>query len=190
MGGAPIFSLFRDTLPAARLIAFRGLLNSTSNLIITEMEEGCSFEEAVKKAQDIGLAETDPSNDIEGWDVSVKLSALATVLMDTPTTPQQVNRVGIRGLSADQVRRARADGLPFKSVCRLERVEGRVVASVGPEQIAITDPLASIRGASSIAHFVLDTLPDGLTLISHNPGPATTAYDMLADFINVARNSF
>lgn len=190
MGGAPIFSLFRDTLPAANLISFRGFLNSTSNLIITEMEEGRTFDGAVKKAQEIGLAETDPGNDIDGWDASVKLAALASVLMESPTTPQQVDRVGIRGLSADQVRQARVAGYPFKSVCRLERAAGRVVASVQPEQISSTDPLASIRGASSIAHFVLDTLPDGLTLISHNPGPATTAYDMLADFINAARNSF
>jgi len=188
MGGAPIFSLFRETLPAANLISFRGLLNSTSNLIITEMEEGRTFDEAVKKAQDIGLAETDPSNDIDGWDASVKLAALATALMESPTTPQQVDRAGIRGLDAEQVRRARADGHPFKSVCRLERIEGRVVASVRLEQIPLTDPLASIRGASSSARFVLDTLPDGLTLISHNPGPATTAYDMLADFINIAKS--
>ncbi len=188
MGGAPVFSLFRETLPGANLLGFRGLLNSTSNLIITEMESGRTFDRAVKKAQDIGLAETDPSNDVDGWDASVKVSALATVLMDAPLKPQAVQREGIRGLTPEVVSQARADGMPFKLVCRLTRENGRVAASVRPEQIPVSDPLASVRGASSIAHFDIDTLPSGLTLISHDPGPDTTAYDMMADFVNAVRN--
>lgn len=187
MGGAPVFSLFRETLPGATLLGFRGLLNSTTNLIITEMESGRTFDQAVKKAQDIGLAETDPSNDVDGWDASVKVSALATVLMDAPLKPQDVQREGIRALTPEVVSRARADGVPFKLVCRLTRENGRVAASVRPEQIFVSDPLANVRGASSIAHFDIDTLPSGLTIISHDPGPDTTAYDMLADFVNTVR---
>ncbi len=187
MGGAPVFSLFRETLPGANLLGFRGLLNSTTNLIITEMENGRTFDQAVKKAQDIGLAETDPSNDVDGWDASVKVSALATVLMDAPLKPQDVQREGIRALTPEVVSQARADGMPFKLVCRLTRQNGRVAASVRPEQIPVSDPLANVRGASSIAHFEIDTLPSGLTIISHDPGPDTTAYDMMADFVNAVK---
>ena len=77
MGGAPVFSLFREALPAARLERFRGILNSTTNLILTEMERGSSFEASVRKAQDLGIAETDPNFDVDGWDATVKVGALA-----------------------------------------------------------------------------------------------------------------
>ena len=111
MDGAPIFSLFRETLPAANLIRFRGILNSTTNFILGEIENGRTFEEAVQQAQSIGIAETDPSADVDGWDAAVKVAALRTVLMDAPIKPQDVQREGIRYLSPPTVRAARtADG--------------------------------------------------------------------------------
>lgn len=189
MGGAPIFSLFREALPAANLKRFRGLLNSTTNLILTEMEGGASFEQAVKAAQDLGIAETDPSADVDGWDAAVKVSALATVLMDAPLKPQDVQREGIRGLTQEMVQAARRVGRPFKLVCQAERADdGRVTASVRPEQVPLNDPLASVNGANSIITLEMDTLY-GLTLSEQNPDAVTTAYGPLADFITLVRNS-
>lgn len=187
MGGAPIFSLFREALPGANLRRFRGILNSTTNLIITEMEQGLTFDQAVKKAQDLGIAETDPSFDVDGWDATVKVSALTTVLMDTPVKPQDVQREGIRGLTPEAVKVARAEGRPYKLVCQAERASGAVVASVRPEQVPLTDPLASVRGASSMIQFQTDTLY-GLTLSEQDPDALTTAYGPLADFITIARD--
>jgi homoserine dehydrogenase len=186
MGGAPIFSLFREALPAVELRRFRGILNSTTNLMLSEMEAGLTFEQAVKSAQDLGIAETDPSADVDGWDAAVKVSALATVLMDVRLSPQQVQRVGIRDLSPRAVQAARAEGRPYKLVCQAERgAAGQVSASVLPQQIALDDPLASVRGASSIITFELDTL-HGLTLKEEEPNAATTAYGPFADFITIA----
>lgn len=188
MGGAPIFSLFREALPAAHLKRFRGLLNSTTNLIITEMENGLTFDAAVKKAQDLGIAETDPSADVDGWDAAVKVSALATVLMDVPVKPHEVRPQGIRSLTPEIVSAARAAGKPYKLVCQAERGDdGQVTASVRPEQVALTDPLASVRGASSIIQFQMDTLY-GLTLSEQDPDAVTTAYGPLADFITIAQS--
>lgn len=188
MGGAPIFSLFREALPAANLKRFRGLLNSTTNLIITEMENGLTFDAAVKKAQDLGIAETDPSADVDGWDAAVKVSALATVLMGVPVKPQDVKPQGIRSLTPESVSAARAAGLPYKLVCQAERsADGHVTASVRPEQVSLTDPLASVRGASSIIQFQMDTLY-GLTLSEQDPDAMTTAYGPLADFITIAQS--
>lgn len=188
MGGAPIFSLFREALPAANLKRFRGLLNSTTNLIITEMENGLTFDAAVKKAQDLGIAETDPSADVDGWDAAVKVSALATVLMDVPVKPRDVRPQGIRSLTPEIVSAARAAGNPYKLVCQAERGDdGQVTASVRPEQVALTDPLASVRGASSIIQFQMDTLY-GLTLSEQDPDAVTTAYGPLADFITIAQS--
>jgi homoserine dehydrogenase len=114
VGGAPIFSLFREALPAANLMRFRGILNSTTNLMLSEMEHGATFDQAVKKAQDLGIAETDPSFDVDGWDATVKVSALATVLMDYPLKPASIAREGIRTLTPEQLATARMMGHPFK----------------------------------------------------------------------------
>ena len=182
MDGAPIFSLFREALPVTNLLRFRGILNSTTNFILSEIENGKSFDEAIRQAQASGIAETDPSADIDGWDATMKVCALRTVLMDAPITPGEVERDGIRGLAPEAIRAARAAGTPYKLVCRADRDS----ASVRPERVPLSDPLARVNGTSSIIHFETDTL-SGLTLTEHNPGPETTAYGLLADFINAVK---
>jgi len=187
MGGAPIFSLFREALPAAKLMRFRGILNSTTNLMITEMEHGATFDQAVKKAQDLGIAETDPSFDVDGWDATVKVSALATVLMDYPLKPDAIAREGIRGLAPETLAAARMMGHPYKLVCQAEkRQDGTVVASVRPEQVPGDDPLARCEGATSIILFQTDVI-HGLTLSELHPDAITTAYGPLADLVSIAR---
>jgi homoserine dehydrogenase len=189
MGGAPIFSLFREALPAAKLMRFRGILNSTTNLMITEMEHGASFEQAVRKAQDLGIAETDPSFDVDGWDATVKVSALATVLMDYALKPEDIAREGIRGLASDTLSAARMMGRPYKLVCQAERKQdGTVVASVRPEQVPGDDPLARCEGATSIILFQTDVI-HGLTLSELHPDAITTAYGPLADLVTIARGN-
>jgi homoserine dehydrogenase len=190
MGGAPIFSLFREALPAAHLQRFRGILNSTTNLILSEMENGSSFEAAVGKAQDLGIAETDPSFDVDGWDATVKVSALATVLMDFPLKPNDIAREGIRGLTAEQVQSAKMMGSRYKLVCQAEKLlDGTVVGSVRPELVPIADdPLAGCDGATSIILFQMDVI-HGLTLSEIHPDAVTTAYGTLADFITIARTA-
>lgn len=184
----PIFSLFRETLPAARLRAFRGVLNSTTSIIIEEMEAGRTFDEGISRAQALGVAETDPSYDVDGWDAAVKVCALSNVLMNAPLKLDEIAREGIRGLDAGEVRAARAAGRPYKLISRAELIsEGRVIASVRPEQIALTDSLANISGTSLTVHFELDIL-QGLTIIAHHPNLQSTAYGLLADFINAVRN--
>ena len=191
MGGAPIFSLFKYSLPAANIQRFKGLLNSTSNVILEEMERGRSFEEAIKKAQELGIAETDPSMDVDGWDATVKVYALATVLMNVPLKLDEIERQGIRHLSSAEVQAARSAGTPYKLVARIERSGDGVRASVQPERLAAGDPLAAVSGGSMLAHFELDVLP-GLTITLDVPntgtvGPAVTAYDVLTDFIRAAQ---
>jgi len=182
MDGVPIFSLFRDSLPVISLRGFRGILNSTTNVILSGMEEGLSFEESLAKAQQIGVAETDPTNDIEGWDAAVKIAALVRVLMGIPLKLDEIEREGIRGLGAEAIRQARSDGFPYKLVCRAARTEGGVKASVRPEQVPLSDPLAWVAGTSSIVYFETDIFP-GLAITESNPGLEATAYGMLADFV-------
>ena len=155
------------------------------------MEQGRSFDDAVKKAQELGMAETDPSADVDGWDAAMKICAISTVLMDVPLKPEQVQREGIRDLSSERIQEARASGKPFKLVARAERTATGVLASVRPEQLEMGDPLASVGPASLLAHFEMDMLP-GLTTTLHVPnsdttGPKIVAYDVLADFLRACK---
>jgi len=182
MDGVPIFALFRDNLPAIKLHGFRGILNSTTNVILGGMEDGLSFEDSLAKAQQIGVAETDPSNDVDGWDAAVKVAALIRVLMGVPIRLEDIQREGIRNLSGKAVRAARSEGRPYKLVCRAQRGASGVTASVRPEQVPLSDPLAWVAGTSSIVYFETDIFP-GLAITENNPGLEATAYGMLADFV-------
>jgi homoserine dehydrogenase len=186
MDGVPIFSLF-EQLPAIRLQGFHGILNSTTNVILGEMEQGLALDQALKKAQALGIAETDATNDIDGWDAAVKTAALITVLMDVSIRLEDIARDGIRDLTPQALRNARRDGWPFKLVCRAKRDSDGVKASVGPEKVLASSPMAKISGSSSYLYFETDIFP-GLALTEENPGLHATAYGMLADFVRSVRN--
>jgi homoserine dehydrogenase len=163
---------------------FSGAFNSTTNVIIETMEAGRSFDEGVKTAQELGVAETDPSHDVDGWDSIMKVCAIARVILRAPLLPTDVRREGIRGLDSATLQAARADGKPFKLLSKATvNADGSVTAFVRPEQIALNDPLGGVRGTSLAIHFELDTIP-GLTIISHRPNLQSTAYGLLADFVN------
>jgi len=181
MDGTPIFSMFPHSLPAVELRGFRGILNSTTNVVLTEMEKGLDLDQAVKRAQEIGVAETDPSDDLDGWDAAVKVAALVIVLMGVPVKLEEIERVGIRIVSPEEVRAARAAGMRYKLICRAERIGDSVCASVRPEQLPMTDPLALLEGTTSALRFDTDVF--GLSIIEHKPGVVATAYGLLADFI-------
>jgi homoserine dehydrogenase len=182
MDGVPIFSLFRNSLPAIEVEGFKGILNSTTNVILTGMEEGLSFNQSLAQAQQLGIAETDPSYDIDGWDAAVKVAALVTVIMGVRLPPQQVEREGIRAVTGEAARAARKEGTPYKLICRGRRNGSGAIASVRPEKIPLTDPMALVSGTSSIIQFETDIFP-GLTITEENPGLYATAYGMLADCI-------
>lgn len=187
MDGAPIFSLFRGPLPCSNLEGFQGVLNSCTNYILGLIAEGKTFDEAVHLAQSIGIAETDPSGDIDGWDAAIKVAALVTVLMGIPLKPQAVNRTGIREISPEMIAEARAAGERWKLVCTARRQGQQLLeASVKPQRIAANSPLYSVDGTSSFVQFKLDVLP-GLGILESNPGPTTTAYGLLADLLNALR---
>jgi homoserine dehydrogenase len=186
MDGAPIFSLFREALPGAQLLAFKGILNSTTNLILTRMESGETFDQAVAYAQEIGIAETDPSGDVDGWDAAIKVAALVTVLMDVPLKPIEVARTGIAEIHAQDIQSARDQGKRWKLVCSAVREGDGVRAAVGPQMVPPESPLYLVDGTTSIVQFETDVL-GSLSVMETDPGPHTTAYGLLADFINALR---
>jgi homoserine dehydrogenase len=181
MDGVPIFSMFPLGLPAVEIRGFSGVLNSTTNVVLTEIEKGRSFDEAVRRAQAMGIAETDPAADLDGWDAAVKVVVLTIVLMGVPIRLEQVRRTGIRELSEEKIRSVRAAGMRYKLVCRAERRGDGADCCVRPELLLAGDPLANLEGSSSAVRFDMDIF--GLSLVEHNPGIEATGYGLLADFL-------
>jgi homoserine dehydrogenase len=188
MDGAPVFSLGRECLPLAGLRVVRGVFTSTATVVLEAVEEGLSIGDGVARAQRLGIAEADPSYDVDGWDSAVKLCAVANVLLGGDLRPSDVAREGIRSLNEASVRQARADGRPYRLVGEVERDDsGAVRARVAPAQCAPGDPLGAVRGATLVMHYEADVFPGGLTVTSHDPDPTTTAYGMLADLVSLGK---
>lgn len=191
LGGAPVFSVFRESFPLAELISIKGIFNATTNVILSLMENGEAYEDAVKYAQSIGLAETDPTNDVDGWDAAIKVAALVTVLWDTPMTPQQVNPTGIRGITPEMIAAAKAEGKRYKLVCSAEKDGDKVTASVAPQLVDSTSPLYGMMNSSTGITFRTDVILDYSIILSEKPGmkggPVETAYGLFADFVNIVK---
>lgn len=189
LGGSPLFSIFRETLPLAELHSFKGILNATTNLILSRMEGGETFDEAVKYCQSIGIAETDPSADVDGWDAAIKVAALVTVLMDVPLKPQDVERKGIREITPGMIEQAKGSGKRYKLVCSAERVGDQIKARVAPELVDSSSPMYGIMNSSSGVAFRTDVLPDYSITVTEREGmsggPVETAYGLFADFVNI-----
>ncbi len=186
MDGAPIFSLHRYCLPASQLLGFSGILNSCTNLLLTRMESGESLASAIQYAQSIGIAETDPSADIDGWDAAIKVAALSTVLMNHPLKPGEIKRQGIREITPEMIESAKSEGRRWKLVCSATRSGNEILARVEPEKVGPDSPLFAVNGTSSYIEFKLDSLP-GLGILESNPGPDTTAYGLLSDLVNIVK---
>lgn len=186
MDGMPIQVLKREGLLAAEVTRIRGVLNSTTNYILNRLEEGISFEDAIKQAQDMGVAETDPANDIDGWDAAIKITILANIFMGGDLRPQDVDRTGIRQISASQAQAARREGCPIKLICQAEREGDHIHASVKPIQVEANDPMGDLKDTASAITFETDILKQ-ITVIEGPAGPRATAYGMLVDAINIAR---
>jgi len=190
MDGAPVFSLVRESLPQAGLRGVRGIFTSTATIALESMERGSTLAEGIVHAQQLGIAEADPSYDIDGWDSVVKVCALANVLLDGDLRPQHVARTGLRVLDAEEVRAAHASGSPYRLVGEVSRDRaGALNAEVRPRRCQPGDPLFGATGTTLITHFEAEVFPGGLTVTSRDPDTTTTAYGMLADFIDIARLS-
>jgi homoserine dehydrogenase len=188
MDGVPVFNLVRETLPAVRITGFRGVVNSTTNFILTAMEQGQPFAGALAEMQARGIAEADPSLDLDGWDAAAKTAALANVLLDAKITPHAVDR---RGLTPDDGRRAcdaRAAGRRLKLVARARRQGRRVDARVGLEELAGDDLLAGLEGQQNAIVLETDLLEE-IAVVQRGGGLTQTAYALLSDLVTVATSA-
>jgi homoserine dehydrogenase len=186
MDGIPVFNLVRETLPAAAIHGFRGVLNSTTNFLLTAMENGEAFAPALARMQDAGVAEADPSLDVDGWDAAAKGAALANVLLDADLTPEGVAREPLTPGHAASAIAARAAGRRLKVVVtgRGRGTDARVRVSI--EELPGDDPLAILDGQANAIE--LDTWPAGRIVVTQRDGGLEkTAYALIADLVTLSR---
>jgi len=187
MDGIPVFNLVRETLPAVDIVGFRGIINTTAHYILTAMEAGRSYDEALAEMQAEGIAEADPSNDVDGWDAAAKTAALVNVLMRGAVTPRTVERAGIRGLTPAHLQDAVRRGKRVRLVASAARRDGRIVARVAPEELDASDPLAGLGGRQNQVVLDTDVLgPIGIQQL--DGGLVQTAYALLSDLVTLARS--
>ena len=189
MDGAPVFSLVRDTLPATQILGFRGIVNSTTNLVLTAMEEGLLPNDALRRAQTLGIAELDSNYDLDGWDAAAKTAILVNALLSGNITPHNVSRTGIRQLTTRTVIEAARQGRRFKLLAEAYQQDDEIVARVMPRMLPLTNPLAHVNGSSAALTLITDSM--GEITIHLNEGEVQqTAYALLADLITVIKNYY
>ncbi|HEV3197597.1 MAG TPA: hypothetical protein VGZ73_06805 [Bryobacteraceae bacterium] len=185
MDGAPVFNLWHHCLPGVKVLGFTGVLNSTSKVVIDTMERGGSFEDGLAAARAMGITEADGAFDVEGWDSAAKTAALANVLMDAGTTPQQVSTRGITRLTPERLQEMAHQGKTVRLISRGRRTKAGVSLRVRAEVLDRSDILAATPGTSNLILFHTDLMGTFGT-VSIDPGVEQTAYGVFSDLVNLA----
>lgn len=186
MSGTPIVNLIRETLAGSGIQEIRGILNGTTNYILTRMEEGLSYADALKKAQELGYAEAVPDADVLGWDALAKVTILANTVFGATKKPFDYPCDGITKISAEAIAEAKQKGFRYKLIGRVWREGGEVHASVAPMQIPLRHPLAGVMGATNAVTIKSRAMGD-VTIVGPGAGRTETGYSMLIDLLHIAR---
>jgi len=184
MDGAPVFNLVRQNLPGTHIRSLRGILNSTTNYILTQMEQGTPFELALDYAINAGLAEADPRLDLEGWDSAAKLSVLIQAMMGGHVKPRDIERSSISEETGRIARAAVRRDRRLRLVARAYRQGGKVIGKVELQELEMFDPLAAIRGLSNILILNTDTMRE-LAIIENHPSVDQTAFALFSDLVSL-----
>jgi homoserine dehydrogenase len=184
MDGTPVFNLVHDTLKFCTVTEVGGILNSTTNFILEEMERGLPMDQILEKGRELGFVEADPLMDIEGYDSAGKITALLNVLMEANLTPDQIDRKGIEEITYKDIRDASEKGCKIKLVCKGWREHGKVMGKVAPELVPLTHLYATVNGTSSILSITTD-LMGKLTIIEEEPEILQTAYGVFSDLVRI-----
>jgi len=187
LSGTPALNLGLESLAGLDISSVRGIVNSTTNYILTEMEKGQSYAEALKEAQRLGYAEADPTMDVEGWDAVGKVVILANAVMDGNLKVGDVERIGIMGVSSEDVEGTKLEGKRIKLIAQAWRKDGVVKAKVSPEKIPLTDFLSHVDGTLNALTFTTDGLKD-VTIIGRGAGGVEAGQGLLSDLIAINRH--
>jgi len=188
MSGTPVLNLARNELAGNEITAIRGILNGTTNFILTNMEAGRAYEEVLAEAQKLGYAEADPTADVEGFDALAKVTILANVVMGADVKPTDIPCKGISKITLDDIAAAKKQGKRWKLIGEVKREGSKVKASVAPTMVELTHPLAGVSGAVNALTFSTDLMGD-VTITGAGAGKTETGFSILTDIIDIHRNA-
>ncbi len=184
VSGTPILNLAEGPLAGCKISAIKGILNGTTNYILSEMEDGMSYEDALTKAQELGYAEADPTGDVEGYDARAKVTILTNVVMGESFGINDVTCEGITNIASEDIAKAKDQDARWKLLGSTEIIDGKVVASVKPVMVPTTHPLAGIMGATNALTFTTDLMGD-ITIVGAGAGKVETGYSILTDILTI-----
>jgi len=188
MAGTPLLNLIRETLAGADISEMKGILNGTTNYILTEMEGGMDYGAALAQAQELGYAEAVPDADVLGWDALAKVTILANTVFGGELAPADSPCAGITEITPDDIAAARADGKRFKLIGRVWRDGEQIHGSVSPQLMDLSHPLAGVGGATNAMTITTDTLGD-VTIVGPGAGRVETGFSLLNDLLTIWRQS-
>ncbi|HEU5140143.1 MAG TPA: homoserine dehydrogenase [Bacillales bacterium] len=184
MSGTPTLRMPAVSLSGNTINEISGILNGTTNFILSKMEEDMTYDDALAKAQELGYAEADPTSDVEGHDILYKVVILANVVLDEPLKKEEVECQGMSGLSAKDIEEAKSEGKRWKLLARITKQNGHVRASVKPEKLSLSEPLSSVMGATNAITYECD-LSGPITVTGAGAGRIETGFSLLTDLINI-----
>ena len=184
LSGTPVFNLARHCFVGNEIREMRGILNGTTNYILSEMEAGVAYAEALAQAQAAGYAEAKSDADVRGFDARAKVVILANTLMGGDLKPSDVACQGITEITIADIQRARGEGHRYKLIGAARRSGDRILGEVALRQLALDDPLAGIGGATNALTFATDLLGE-ITIVGPGAGPGPTGYAILADLLRL-----
>jgi homoserine dehydrogenase len=188
MSGTPVFSLFECGLTGTEIREVKGILNGTTNFILSKMEtDGLDYAAALKLAQERGYAEADPTADVEGYDAVAKVVILSNVLLGGNLKPEDVKRQGITALTREMVTAAKQEGFRYKLIAQTRKAGDKIEAVVSPQKLPLTDPLAGVMGSQNALTFDTD-LMGKITIQGAGAGKIETGFSILADILTIHRH--
>ena len=188
MSGTPVFSLCESGLAGNEIREIKGILNGTTNFILSKMEiEGMEYAEALALAQKLGYAEADPTADVEGYDAVGKVVILSNVLLGGELTPADVKREGITALNRELIMTAKEQGFRYKLIAQTRKAGAKIEASVSPQKLPLSDPLSGVMGAQNALTFDTD-LMGKVTIQGAGAGKTETGFSILSDMLAIHRH--
>jgi homoserine dehydrogenase len=188
ISGTPSLNLGKEMLLAAGITKIQGILNGTTNYILGEMCSGVDYSVALKQAQELGHAEADPTDDVEGYDATAKVVILGNLLMDLSLKLDDIERIGISQIINADISNAANAGKHWKLIGTVQKSENVFIASVKPEMVSHEHPLASIKGATNAITYSTELLGD-ITLIGPGAGGMETGYAIIEDILSIHKNA-
>jgi len=187
MSGTPTLSFVRRNLAGCTVSAVAGILNGTTNYMLTEMEKGMAYDDVLAKAQQLGYAEAVPDADVKGWDALAKVVILSNYVLGANVKPDDISCRGITKITPDMIKKAAAEGKRYKLIGRAELKNGKLKASVKPVALPLDDPLAGVGGATNAITFETD-LMGPVTVVGAGAGRVETGFSVLADLLEIHRS--